>query len=347
MIVFPSKEFKYYKWKKELEKVGEEAYAFETPNIFHFIELLKLVIKGKTINSYIFRYLNDRPNFISSFLRLIGDVLTIIFCKIFQIKILWILHNVDKESTQFYPSIIKWRRGILNVFASKIFVTDKLLINIAVNHKIKKEKLDYISFGFSKHNIDINESLRVGELLSSFRKDLLGKHSPKKINIGICISSNLSKFKHFETVIDFVNSINRISKDELFAVFLYGILPSSLNSLNLKSAYENNIFIHYEEESKMIDEVYFKNEFDYVYRCLTDFSVPFSLYPSIYLEKPIITHNFGFLEQMVNYYNLGFVYDLNSPKKIDFEKWDPKFSRDFMEDKGWNSSALKLLNSSK
>src|SRR5690606_14019778 len=96
----------------------------------------------------IIRYLNDYPSFLKTILRTFSEFFLIGICKIANIKVFWICHNVDRESTQHFPKISELRRNIIAFYSLRIFVMDTLLVEFA-KHTFPKhrDKIDYISFG--------------------------------------------------------------------------------------------------------------------------------------------------------------------------------------------------------
>ena len=64
MIIFNNNDFKYKNWSKALAEVGCETITNKKIYPYILVLLFQHIIKGKTINAYVFRYLNDRKSFL-------------------------------------------------------------------------------------------------------------------------------------------------------------------------------------------------------------------------------------------------------------------------------------------
>ena len=110
--------------------------------------LIYSIILFKKPDAVIVRYLNDKPMFIYSLYLFISNMLTFFIAKLFKVKLIWFCHNVDKETIEFYPKLIKIQRQVLEKFSERILVMDKLLLNPAKKQFPDSiDKIDYISFG--------------------------------------------------------------------------------------------------------------------------------------------------------------------------------------------------------
>ena len=146
-ILFYTDDFKTDHWGSELERNGCEVVpnAKEKLNYFsnilrHARIILKQFFAGERVHVFVFRYLNDNKHLRVTLEYVIRDLLTIILCKLTNIKILWILHNIDKETIVHFPLICKIRRAIVSLVSKRVLVTDPLLMNHALDHGFKKKK---------------------------------------------------------------------------------------------------------------------------------------------------------------------------------------------------------------
>src|SRR5699024_8510188 len=108
------------------------------------------------------------------------------------VKIIWFLHNVDKESNENYPKISKFSRKLIGQNSRSIFVMDSLLVPIAEKLYPKwSNKIDYITFG--KRSVkQYNES---NVKLISILKNLK-KNKNKNELILFCPTSGGEKYSH-------------------------------------------------------------------------------------------------------------------------------------------------------
>src|SRR5690554_389174 len=111
MVVFGHRDNKYESIHEELLKIGVVSDAVKVRHpILSPLYLLKLLLTGKRIKVYVFRYLNDSNSLFIAYLRVISEAITIGIAKLFSIEIWWLCHNVDKETSSYYPHLTKIRR---------------------------------------------------------------------------------------------------------------------------------------------------------------------------------------------------------------------------------------------
>src|SRR5690625_2117278 len=119
-----------------------------TPNLIPIHIIKQILTRKKKPKAIILRYLNDSYTFFHSFIRFITNIITVFLTKTLGIRLVWICHNVDRESRENYPLLVKVRRKLVTKYSNKILVTDKFLIRHAINIlKVEKSKVDYITFG--------------------------------------------------------------------------------------------------------------------------------------------------------------------------------------------------------
>ncbi|MFU8861780.1 MAG: hypothetical protein ACNA8K_15295, partial [Cyclonatronaceae bacterium] len=139
--MFTSDDFKTRQWGNVLEKSGFEIVQNERWHIKlldmvarHARILIRKFICGQRVHVFIFRYLNDDKHLRVSIELLIRDIITIMVSLLTRTRVIWLMHNIDRETIVHYPGITKMRRAIVNRFAHYVLVTDRLLIAYAVQH---------------------------------------------------------------------------------------------------------------------------------------------------------------------------------------------------------------------
>jgi len=346
LIIFPNNDFKYRAWARELNRLGYETTANNRSYPFIVFEVIKQILKGKKIKAFVFRYLNDRRSIIKTIFNTIADITVIFLCKIMQTKIIWIAHNVDKESLTYYKNISSFRRRLCKHFANKIMVTDPLLINYAIDAGFPEEKIDWISFGKpSKKKMDKKNQLLMQQILE-FKKKLKKQSGKNNIIMGLCVSSVLPKFYHFLYAQDLVRNI--LSDDFCVGLILIGKVPDDKMFEGIKNQLKENERIFYIEENFPVNEEELASEFDFFYRSVNDLSVSYSVYTAAKLGKPILTNNIGFLPKMVEIYGLGAIIPPPENRANNWisgfiKSWKCDAAEQFLAKRSWEMGAKRLV----
>jgi len=348
LIIFPSQDFKYREWSKALKEFGIETYADSKPFIFAPFTLIALILSGKNISAYVFRYLNDKRSFVKSFLKAICDILVSVICKFAKIKIYWILHNVDRETIVHHPKITRLRRYLLKRVSTKIWVMDRRLLDHASSQGLDNKKLDWLCFGsptFKKPNA---ETLTLREKIISFSESIKQKYNCSNVYVGLCVSSPLAKFTHFLHAPSFVDTAS--SDDSVVCLVIYGKIPNYSKFSHLPEAYVTSGKILHINHNYQIDETVLSDNIDFIYRSVNDLSVSYSVYVATAMGKPIITHDNGFIQEMVSAYNLGLVIsnkksNVGVSVPIFLDQWDNSNAKKFIETYTWELAAWRISNS--
>lgn len=347
-ILFPNDDFKYKMWAEELTQFGFSPKANKKLYPNYLFLLLGFLLSGKRVYAVVFRYLNDRQSFIKTFANAASEFLIIRLCKIFKIRIFWIMHNVDKESIVKFPSLNSRRRSLVMRNADKVFVLDHLLIDYAVKQGVSREHLDSISFGLRPKT---HYSLSNNDIISSSAefKQKLSKSAIKKVCLGICVSSAMSKFKHFLLINDFVNRAND-SGEVRFGIILIGKFPQGDDFSTAEAQVRANPNILHINKNEIINLDCLAHEIDFFYRSVDDLSISYSVYDAAKYRKPIFTHTYGLLPELVTYYRLGFVIPdgkggLNDWLMTSIDSWDSVSAENFLTERTWIKGAEKLVNS--
>lgn len=308
------------------------------------IHIFKQILKRKKRpKAIILRYLNDSHSLIKSILRFITNIITVLVTKILGIKLIWICHNVDKESKEYFPFMVRIKRKIVIKLSDKILVTDKLLIKHAARIlQVDSSKVDYITFGKPNTNKDISETEEIHQRIIKFTKNNEDKNTLIGFSIG---NPNIKVLQPFYTD----ELIKKAKQNGINLKIILGgplgdfIKKHDLNTYNNILSNPNILFL---DGKIKFNEKYISQYVDFYWRVYDDYSVPFTVYNAAYYKKPILTMNKGFLKEMVSEYDLGSVLDSNMSnlKNAIYElKKDriTNFER-FIEEHNWSVGARQL-----
>src|SRR5690625_2745188 len=325
---------------------GIELFKMEGSTNLIPIHVIKQIIKRKKVpKAVILRYLNDSNSFIKSLIRFITNIITMLLTKVLRIRLIWISHNVDKESKENYPLLVKIRRKIVISLSDKILVTDKLLIKHAVRIlKVDESKVDYITFGKPNLNDNLDSYNKIHQKIIKFVKSGFEEDTLVGFSIG---NPNIKVLQPFYTN-DLIkkaahNGIN-------LKIILGGPLGEFIKKHDLNT-YENllsNPNVLFLDGKIKFNESYISQYIDFYWRVYDDCSVPFTVYNAAHFKKPILTMDKGFLKEMVLKYNLGSMLDndmSNISEAINELKKDrtDEFNR-FIETHNWSFVAEKICN---
>lgn len=312
--------------------------------IFAPFFLLKYIFKYQRPKAYIVRYLNDYPRLLKTIIRTISEIGLVLICKVFKINIFWICHNVDKESSQNFPSISNFRRALIGRASKRIFVTDRLLVSYAENELFRyRGKIESISFGQIDGNTRGNGDQKSKEFLAENRN--LAEANNLKFLAVLCAGAPTSKKSlHFSYLVTLIEK-GRENGYHIAAI-VSGNWDESEHCRTLIESYEHIPSILLFKEYIAFSSAFISSEIDFYFRSYDDYSVPFTIYEACSLGKPILSLNFGFLPQLIDVYRIGGTLNLNfSNIKQLLEKIKDSESfcfPCFLERNRWSSLGLRL-----
>lgn len=316
----------------------------------YLLSFLKNMLHYRIPDKFIFRYLNDYKSLLVSLVRFCIDLTIIVLCQILRIKIEWICHNVDRESTAHHPKLSSFRRKLIANSARRIYVTDPLLLPFARSYFPKQAlKLEYITFGVMGSFKEINQvDTETETQIDNFLKSFNAKYShKKKLTCWVAGRAN-GKTEHFfqatrlvenaqpeyEIGIVLIGDISRFMKEQC---------PAELERIK---KCENILLL---ESYRSIDEASIAQKFDFYWRAYNDLSTPTSVYFAAFNRKPIITLNLGFIAALVGESNLGFVVEndfSNLRQQLDaLKSWNSSKTQAFLEQRNWDIGAGKIARS--
>lgn len=327
MIVFQKKDKKFLSWKEELSLLKVNSDAVEGSAIRAPFVLMKLHLQKRSVKVYVFRYLNDYPSLFKTVFRLISELLVLFLAWVFNIRIWWICHNVDKETSTNYPYISGIRRAIISKASVRIFTTNKLLVPYA-QELFNTSEVDNISLGFIEGNPIENVAI-FSEIDNDLLKWIKSHHSSNARFI-FCAGTPERKSLHFSLINSFIDKVNHYDTGYTWYAIVIGALVDS------------NDYIFNIPTKHFVDKKIIKDYIDFYYRVLDDLSISYTLYEASEYEVPIITEKYGILPEVIEYYKNGLIYDENNIEGF-LESINKKFDFiTFKNENNWKQSAANF-----
>ena len=295
-------DLKIISWNRALRDSGFKNIKIlgspKSPLLFPF-ELILISIKKGLPKAVMFRYLNDSPSFFKTFFRMLSEMLTIFLCIIFNIKIYWLIHNVDRESTQYFPSISIFRRKFLNYFTDKVFVT----------HYFFKQ---YVEKKFNRPSHTIKVACFGSEdenNIKAINKNLLNKidiTEPNK-HIGLWIG----EFAEKKIIgLEFISKLILEDKNGLLKFLIIGINNNeSYNFFVKKAGIDKKIYnkrIRCIGENIDIHSIFWPKYAHFVVRPMNDISLPLTYAYAAHVNLPIIGPDNNIVTKLAEYDSVGF-----------------------------------------
>lgn len=329
MILFGHYDKKFLCIQRELKfhEIDSEAVKAKHPILTPFY-ILKLMLQGKRIEVFVFRYINDSSSLPLAILRVVSDLLTILVIKTFGGSVWWICHNVDKETSTHYPKITEFRRKNIAKFSNIIFTTHQLLLSKA-KEIFPRNVIDFLSLGYIENGaLNIKRDIESEHIIEEWIKE----RRADNVKFIFCIGSPAKKSIHFQLIKNFMHKINESSEFDWYAIVVGAEVDASEYIYNIpyKQAFEKK---------------WLKTYSDFYYRAIDDYSMSYSVYEAAHLEIPIICENYGILPAIIEEYKLGFVVNDNdlAMKVRTYRPNNAGFSR-FLEENNWETAANKISN---
>lgn len=355
LILIQHDDFKSKAWRVAAveNNYGQLICHSGSPLFFPFIYLQKILFKTKP-DALVFRYIGDYKSMFLTIIRLFSEVFTIGVAKLHKSKILWICHNVDKETHLYYPLINKLRRKLIKNSAKKIFVLDSLLINHAQTIlKVNKHKLDDLCFG----NADIFKSEAqkdAGDLAyfdKKYRKWIWLNNAETKVKyVGLWIGAPAEKlYSGLKALSVFFN--RHKTQEPLFGFVIIGKIGDWLQKRDsaLFKEIQKNPRILFINKHLAIEADVWHNFADFVWKPCNDLSVNMTAYNAALNKLPIIGMPATFFGTFIEHYKIGFTIDPETTSWNDFVKkikqYNPECADRFLENKTWGHGAKKMFDS--
>lgn len=345
-ILFFLNDFKTHQWGKELKKFNYEVVSTGNRFFSHLGILTSGFFKKQPIEAFIFRYLYDSVSLYESSLYLIRDMLIVLLCKLLRVKIFWILHNIDRETQQYYPVLIRLRRKIISAASKTIFVTDIHLVEVARNHGFEQEKIDWLCFGKPATQIPNQKSINLNKQISAFR-EFLREDGSSKICLGLCVSEPAKKKMHYLNADSIVGKTPKTGYT-CVGLIMIGNYPEGMEFERAKQRAIDSPYILLIEDSFPVNEPLIAGNIDFFYRSLSDQSIAYTLYVAANVKKPVFTHQKGALPRLIKKENLGFTIHNNETDIPGFinksvSLWQPDGAEQFLKRRTWETGAARLI----
>jgi hypothetical protein len=345
IILIQKNDYKSAKWAEAAKRCGIELIAQPGSPIKAPFFLLACLKNQRIPKAYVVRYLNDYLSISKTILRFSSELFLILLCKLFRIKLFWICHNVEKESTVHHPVISNFRRTLFANSAEAIFVTDKLLVPYAQkSFPAQFKKIDFISFGevdpkkqrdpdSEGHAIEFIKNKKAYARLNNLNCLVL-------FCTGVPDSKKSLHFDYLKNLIEFARE-----NDTYIVAIVAGEFSLNKRSVDLITQYEklDNICLFY-KFTRFSDDFVRKNV-DFYWRGYSDVSVPLTIYESTTMEKPMLALEKGFFPSMVSIYQLGIIIDssfLNLGDKLKELSTSKYMYKHFLSENHWGLFSSKI-----
>lgn len=271
--------------------------------------LLQTVLCRGLPKGYVVRYLNDYKSLSKTLLRLFSEIVLVLLCNLLRVKIFWICHNVDKESSTNYQFVSRIRRWIFSRVSKRIFITDPLLVGYAKTHFPKSaNKMVGVSFGeiTPSHSFDDEKQEIAISFIEEKRKEAKVKNE-KAIVLFCAGGPSNKKYIHFDYLEELLKA--GLESGCCIIAIVAGDFETTERGKALLERYKKNTNICVFKNFTRFSPDFIRHYIDFYWRGYNDWSVPFTVYEAATLRKPILALNSGFLPEMVNVYKLGAVVE--------------------------------------
>lgn len=336
-------------WGREARRLGYGSLVpvKGSPLKFPFY-LLHYLLRGRGLDAVCLRYLNDYPSFSKSFLRFLTDTATVLMAKLMGRRVLWICHNVDKETNEYFPKLVGMRRYVLIKLANRIFVTDRLLIDSAVRILgVDRARVDVVSFGLESDQRELSVGEKAAfERVKAWRAEL-GQESGVA-RVGLWIGSLESK-----KLAGLLKAVELAEEAKRRAAPLYFVIIGpvrkwlSVNAPDLISRIEGCENILFIGDGVDMRASLWADVFDFVWKPLDDLSVSLTAFNSATAAIPIFCESDTFMGGYVEEYGIGYAVDfseVNCQAVLDaLNRWSPERCKSFLGSHTWENGAAALF----
>lgn len=306
----------------------------------HLLRSIRMFGKPKSL---VYRYLNDYPSLLKTILRLLSEVLTVAICILMRIRVVWIAHNVDRESNAHHPLLSNVRRLLISRVAHRILVMDPLLVAHAREiFPAQSHKIGHTSFGpLGGLAEDGGTESWVLKEIEKFARRVRGEGM--KVHIGLCVGTPHPKKPHFEDIPGLLDNAQSVGVELRMVVI--GPVGEYLKTSNptVLERLRNDPRVLFLDGLIPVDEVELAPHVDFYWRVSLDLSIPLGVYTAATSGKPILTRRPGFLSEAVDHYGLGSVMkedmsDLEAALR-ELERWTPTGAMEFVSTHTWRRGA--------
>lgn len=296
-----------------------------------------------------FRYLNDYPSLLKSLVRLLTDLSTVYIALLFRVRILWISHNVGKQTEEYFPRLVHVRVRAVIRHAKHIFVTDPLLVGLAARaYNIETERFATICFGappIDRGRGEKDQMAFIHEALQ-WRRRILRKD--ESAHFAIWIGSFAEKTC---SGIRAMRGLHAISKRVGTPVYFIVVGPT-IEQLNneLGPPYQGQKaapFVFSSNGPLSLSPHLWAEIAEFVWRPLSDLSVPYTAYCAAEARLPYFCEPKTFLAEFLTVHGLGGGLEQSEDgvrRALTLARqWAPKYADEFLNAHSWCNGARALI----
>lgn len=289
------------------QQASKGTLTFQRLKRGHAFARLLLPDRPHLPDAILFRYINDRPGVMRTFIRALQETALIHLAKLRRVRILWIAHNVDEESAVFHPTINRHRRNTVARAASRVFVTERHLVPYAellIPH-LRKTTLGICSFGpvydLSKEDYGRRKKIASTSQLpkSPYSIHIVSANNwlPKKLDeIDVLLRLSYAAAKRHQKL-GFIVAGPQVTSIRESDPTLYATLNSRHNVILIEGWIP-------------LSELVRQRQCDFVLKSYRDLSLPLGFLDACSLRIPVISAQSTFLADLISEYGVGVVVDM-------------------------------------
>lgn len=349
LILIQGDDVKTRMWRAEALRLGVEVAGIPGSPMKIPVYLARTLLRRGRPVAIVYRYLNDYPSLVRTLMRTLAEIIGLFACVLLSIRVVWICHNVDRESLSYFPRLSAFRRAMFTRWAKMVLVTDEHLLKYARRYLPEaRAKLGTVTFGPYTRRVSDLSSRELNEAIKAFvHRSKSDSDGANGTLIGLCAGAATWKMAHYERIPRLLEEARQAGYS-LYVIVVGPIGPffGARNPAILRFLEEDHrVFFH--DGYVALDEVELAQHIDFYWRAYLDLSVAFSLYVAASVGKPILAQGPGFVAEAVSRYRLGAVVqddftNISSALQA-VRHWNPEATRKFFEDHNWMAGAKSLI----
>lgn len=232
----------------------------------------------------VFRYQNCPSRLAPTLAILFVFSLLIFKALVVRACIVWICHNVDRDTSPHFFFVQRIQRFLLQKAACRVFVLDQAL----KPNCVRKDAIA-VSFGVKTNG-------KISESSVNLVEQLAGRHDKLVLIAG----QDGGKYKSFARIPCLYRAFTKMG-------VTVGFVVAGMSQQRSFSSEIEQSLIRLNESN--LDEVRLANFVDYIYRENEDLSVPYTAYAAATAHIPVITSPGNILAKIVTREKIGFTLD--------------------------------------
>jgi hypothetical protein len=340
-------------WRAAAERLGHDFKPVRGPVVGFVPVLFWLALLGRRPAACVFRYVNDGRWRWVSWIREAGEVLALSACRLLGVAVVWICHNVDRETVVAWPRAIERRRRRMARAARRILATDPLLIP-AVRRVFPEaaERVDHVSFGPpAVPEGDVEVATATKQILGFFRRAGVarrgtGPPSREGTLAVLIVGAANAKTLHFPLLPALLDAVEQSGRRIVAAVV--GPIGAYLrvHAPRAYAALREDPRVLFLDRYQRLDEARLAPWVSFYFRVYADQSVPLTLYGAAANRIPLLVGDVGFVPALVKRHRLGAVVaqDLSDlPAALEtLAAYDSAHASGFLAAQNWEAGAARL-----